>query len=116
MPYYLVHFTLAKNYFDARNEDRKALTADEIKYGKELFRAGIWKHAFTTPGEIKTESWAVYQTSNEAELERLLVKYPMDRKSMYTRKITEVEIVDPPRAVGLLFSLLRSLGFFRMNK
>jgi muconolactone delta-isomerase len=110
MPYYLVHFSLAQNYFDAPTEEREALTGQEINHGKKLFKVGIWKHAYTTPGDIKTYSWAISKARNEAELERYLAEYPMDRRGMYARNIYEVTIVDPPWVVGLLYKALRSLG------
>jgi muconolactone delta-isomerase len=115
MTYYPVQFTLAQNYFDAPDEDRKVLAEEEINYGKELFKSGIWEHAYTTPGETKTDSWAIYRASNQMELERWLAKYPMDKRGMYTRKMSQVEIVDPPWIVGLVFRLLRSLGFYQMR-
>ena len=113
MQYYLVQFSLAQNFFDARDEDRKALAEQEINYGKELFKAGIWIHAYTTPGETKTNSWAIYKAQDEVELERRLTGYPMDQRGMYTRKTSVVEVVDPPWIVGLLFRLLRSLGLYK---
>ena len=113
MPYYLVHFTLAQNYFDAPTEERKVLTEQEIEHGKKLFKVGIWRHAYATAGEIKTYSWAIYKTSNEAELDRYLAEYPMAKRNMYTRNIYEVTIIDPPWVVGLLFKWLRALGFFK---
>jgi muconolactone delta-isomerase len=113
MPYYLVHFSLAQNYFDAPQEHREALTEQEINHGKKLFKVGIWKHAYTTPGKIKTYSWAIYKSSNEAELERYLAEYPMDKRSMYARNIYEVEVVDPPWYVGLLYKALRAVGLFK---
>ena len=114
MNYYLVQFTLTRNYFDAPEEDRKTLAEQEINYGKELFKAGIWKHAYTTPGETKNDSWAIYTAHDEAQLEVWLTGYPMDKRSMYTRKTSPVEIVDPPWILALLFKLLRLLGFYRM--
>jgi hypothetical protein len=111
MPYYLVHFSLAQNYFNAPHEERKTLTEQEINHGKKLFKVGIWKHAYTTPGDVKTFSWAIYTAGNEAELERYLAEYPMDQRGMYARNIYEVEVVDPPWTVGLLFKVMRSLGF-----
>lgn len=113
MSYYLVYFTLAQNYFDATPEKREALAEQEIEHGKKLFKVGIWKHAYTTLGKVKTHSWAIYETSNEAELDRYLAEYPMAKLDMYTRTISEVEIVDPPWYVGLLFKVLRSLGFYK---
>jgi muconolactone delta-isomerase len=113
MPYYLVTFTLGRKYFDAAPDVRAALTAREIAYGKELFKVGIWKHAYTTPGELKTLSWAVYETANEAELDRYLAGYPMKQADWYSSVTHQVEIVDPPWYVALLFNVLRLLGFFR---
>jgi muconolactone delta-isomerase len=110
MPYYLVYFTLSQRYFDAPPEERQALTEQEINHGKKLFKVGIWKHAYTTPGEIKTNSWAIYETSNETELEQYLAEYPMDKAGMYTRNIYEVTVVDPPWIVGLVYKGLRSVG------
>ena len=113
MPFYLVSFTLSENYFEAKPEERASLTKQEIDHGIKLFKVGIWKHAYTTPGDIKTNSWALYKTKNEADLEGYLAEYPMDKKAMYTRVTHEVTIPDPPWIVGLLFKILRLLGFFR---
>ena len=116
MPYYLVTFTLNENYFGATPEVRDAKTAQEIAYGMELFKVGIWKHAYTTPGKIKTVSWAVYETANEAELDSFLAGYPMHKANWYSSVTHEVEIVDPPWYVALLFKVLRLFGFFRPKK
>jgi muconolactone delta-isomerase len=113
MPYYLVSFTLSQNYFDAKPEEREALTKQEVAHGIKLFKIGIWKHAYTTPGDIKTESWALYETSNQAVLERYLAEYPMDKLNWYTRVINEVTIPDPPWIVGLGFKVLRSIGLYK---
>lgn len=113
MPYYLVAFTLSQNYFDEQPEVREALTKQEIDHGIKLFKVGLWKHAYTTPGTIKTKSWALYEVSDEALLERYLAEYPMDKKSMYTRETHEVTIPDPPWILGVLFKLLRLVGFSR---
>jgi len=113
MPYYLVTFTLNRNYFDAAPEVREAVTAEEIEHGKGLFKIGIWKHAYTTPGKLKTLSWAVYETKNEADLDFYLAGYPMKKLDWYSSVTHEVEIVDPPWYVGLLFKILRLFGFFR---
>jgi hypothetical protein len=37
----------------------------------------------------------------------------MAKRGMYTREIYEVEIVDPPRIVGLSFTVLRAVGLFK---
>jgi muconolactone delta-isomerase len=113
MPYYLVSFTLSQNYFDAKPEEREVLTKQEIDHGKELFKVGVWRHAYVTPGEIKTESWAIYETVNQAVLERYLAEYPMAKRNMYTKVIHEVTIVDPPWFVGLAFKALRSIGLYK---
>ena len=113
MPYYFVSFTLSQNYFDAKPEEREALTKQEIAHGIKLFKVGLWKHAYTTAGQIKTRSWALYETRDQAELERYLAEYPMDKLNWYTRTIDEVTIPDPPRIVYLLYKVLRSLGFFK---
>jgi muconolactone delta-isomerase len=113
MPYYLVSFTLTQTYFDTPAQKQEALATEEIDHGKKLFKVGIWKHAYTTPGTVKTHSWAIYETSNEADLVRYLAEYPMAKLGMYTSVIDEVTIVDPPWIVGLLFKVLRSVGLYR---
>jgi len=113
MPFYLVAFTLTQNYLDAPPARRDALTAQEIDHGKKLFKVGVWKHAYTTAGTIKTNSWAIYETSNEADLKGYLAEYPMAKEAMYTSVIYEVTIVDPPWFVGLLFKGLRMVGLFK---
>ena len=110
MPYYLVSFTLSQNYFDAPAQKQEALAAQEIDHGKKLFKVGIWKHAYTTSGKVKTNSWAIYETSNEADLARYLAEYPMAKLAMYTSVIYEVTIVDPPWIVGLLFKYCARSG------
>lgn len=113
MPYYFVSFTLSQNYFDAPPAEREALTKQEIAHGIKLFKVGIWKHAYTTAGEIKTRSWALYETSNQEVLERYLAEYPMDKLDWYTRTIDEVTIPDPPWIVSLFFKVLRAIGFYK---
>lgn len=113
MPYYLVSFTLSQKYFDAESEEREALTKQEIDHGIKLFKVGIWKHAYTTPGKVKTHSWALYKASSEADLERYLAEYPMDKSGMYTRITHEVSIPDPPWIVGLLYNVLRLVGLYK---
>ena len=113
MPCYMVTFTLSQTYFDAKPEQRDALTKQEIEHGIKLFKVGIWKHAYTTPGKIKSQSWAIYETSSEADLERYLAEYPMDKLGMYARVTQEVTIPDPPWTLGLLFAVLRLVGLYK---
>jgi hypothetical protein len=113
MPYYLVSFILSDNYFNATHEVREALTKQEIEHGQELFKVGIWRHAYATAGDIKTHTWAIYETASEAELAAYLEEYPMAKAAMYTRVVHEVTTVDPPRIVGLLFKVLRAAGLYR---
>src|SRR5215471_15724845 len=101
MQYYLVAFTLNQNYFQAVPQNRNDLTQREVAYGVDLFKAGIWQHAYTTPGDIKTQSWAIYKTEDRATLDRYLAGYPMDQAGMYTKEISEVTIVDPPWIVRI---------------
>src|SRR5688572_5042855 len=113
MPYYLVYFTLTQKYYDATPEEQIELPKQEVEHGKKLFKVGIWKHAYTVPGEIKAHDWGIFKTSNEAVLERYLAEYPMAKRGMYDKTIYEVEIVDPPWRLGMLFRLLRTLGLYK---
>lgn len=113
MPYYLVTFTLSQNYFNAGPEERAVLTKQEIDHGIKLFKAGIWKHAYTTPGDVKTQSWALYEVSDEVLLERYLAEYPMDKLGWYTRTTHEVTIPDPPWVVGLFCQAARLVGVYK---
>ena len=113
MAYYLVSFHLTQQYFDATPAEQEDLPKQEIEHGKKLFKVGIWKHAYTVPGKVKNHDWGIFQTKDQAELESYLAEYPMAKLGMYTRDIYEVEIVDPPWIVGVMFTALRAVGLFK---